>query len=86
MAKHPAQLLFVGTFPMGFATIVSATALIAVPRFGQWARDLTWTLWWIDVAISAASVFGVPVRDPPDRVWRWSAAGRQLRVVSLDLC
>ena len=62
MAKMSNQLLFIGTLPMALSTIVSGTAVIAVPRFGQWARDLTWALWWIDVALTLASVFGVPVR------------------------
>ncbi len=62
LARSSNQLLFVGTFPIALATIVSGTALIAVPRFGQWARDLTWALWWIDVALTLASVFGLPVK------------------------
>ena len=70
MARSSSQLLFVGTFPIALATIVSGTALIAVPRFGQWARDLTWALWWIDVALTLASVLGLPV----SRVERGNAA------------
>lgn len=46
---------------MGFATIVNATALIAVPAFGQWARDLAWAMWWVDVALTLASCVGVPI-------------------------
>ena len=62
LAKSSTQLLFVGTFPIALATIVIGTALIAVPRFGQCARDLTWTLWWIDIALTLASVLGLPVK------------------------
>lgn len=39
MVRHPVQSQFLGTLPIGLATIVSATALIAVPAFGRWARD-----------------------------------------------
>ena len=49
MLAHPVQSLFVGTVPIGLATIVNATALVAIHRYGQWALTLAWTLWWIDV-------------------------------------
>jgi tellurite resistance protein TehA-like permease len=74
LARNPHQLLFMGTFPIAFATIASGTALIAVPRFGQWARDLTWALWWIGVAITLATVVGVPVSIPPSEIMT-AAAG-----------
>ena len=67
LARNASQLLFVGTFAISFATIASGTALIAVPRFGQWARDLTWALWWIGILITLAIVLGVPVR-PAERI------------------
>lgn len=60
MLRHSTQSLFLGTIPMGLATIVNATVLIVIPRYGEWARDLAWTLWWIDVALSVISCFGVP--------------------------
>lgn len=34
MIKHPAQSLFVGTFPMGLATIVNMMAFVCVPAWG----------------------------------------------------
>jgi tellurite resistance protein TehA-like permease len=60
MLYHPAQSLFLGTFPMALATIINATVLIAVPAYGYWAVELSWALWWIDVALSIATCFGVP--------------------------
>ena len=36
MLQHPAQSMFLGTFPMGLATIINATVLITVPAYGQW--------------------------------------------------
>ena len=61
MLGHSAQSLIVGTIPMVLATIVNATVVIAVPSYGQWATDLAWTLWWIDVVLSVLSTFGVPL-------------------------
>lgn len=60
MLRHTAQSMFIGTLPMGLATIVNATVLMAVPSFGTWARDLAWVLWWSDVVLTIASCFGVP--------------------------
>jgi tellurite resistance protein TehA-like permease len=34
MIRHPVQSLFLGTLPMGFATIVNMFALVCVPRWG----------------------------------------------------
>ena len=61
MLTHSSQSLFVGTFPMGLATIINATVLIAVPAYGNWAIQLAWALWWIDVALSVLTCFGVPM-------------------------
>ena len=45
---------------MGLATIVNMTAFICVPVWGSWALTLTWTLWWIDVAVSAVVCWFLP--------------------------
>lgn len=34
MIRNPAQSLFIGTFPMGSATIVNMVALVCVPAWG----------------------------------------------------
>ncbi len=60
MIKHPVQSLFLGTLPMGMATIVNMVVLVCVPAWGQWAVTLAWTLWWIDVALSVATCFYLP--------------------------
>ncbi len=54
MIRHPTQSLFLGTFPMEFATIVS------VPSWGPWATTLAWTMWWIDIVVSTAICFYLP--------------------------
>jgi len=61
MLLHPTQSLYLGTIPMGLATIVNATVVIAVPRYGAWVLYLTWALWWVDVALTVISVVGVPL-------------------------
>ncbi|KAL2038915.1 hypothetical protein N7G274_008255 [Stereocaulon virgatum] len=60
MIRHPAQSLFLGTFPMGLATIVNMTVFVCVPAWGPWAITLAWTLWWIDVVIAVFTCFYLP--------------------------
>lgn len=60
MIRHPAQSLFLGTFPMGLATIVNMMAFVCVPAWGgQWWK-VTWAIWWIDAAIGVACCFSLP--------------------------
>jgi tellurite resistance protein TehA-like permease len=40
MIRHPAQSLFLGTFPMGLATIVNMTVSVCVPAWGDGAIKL----------------------------------------------
>ena len=40
MIKHPAQSLFIGTFPMGLSTIVSMFVFVCVPVWGPKAVNL----------------------------------------------
>ena len=67
MLRHPTQSLFLGTFPMGFATLVSMVVLVCVPAWGSWAITLAWTMWWIDTIISVTVCFYLPfvMCDPP---------------------
>lgn len=37
MIRHPAQSLFLGTAPMGLATIINMIVFVCVPAFGTWA-------------------------------------------------
>jgi C4-dicarboxylate transporter/malic acid transport protein len=60
MLRHPVQSLFLGTFPMGLATIVNMVVFVCVPAWGQWATTLAWTLWWIDVVIAVTICFSLP--------------------------
>ncbi|KAF2258283.1 C4-dicarboxylate transporter/malic acid transport protein-like protein [Lojkania enalia] len=60
MIHHPVQSLFLGTFPMGFATIVNMYALVCVPAWGGASHDICWAMWWIDVVVSLACCMGLP--------------------------
>ena len=40
MIRHPTQSLFLGTFPMGLATIINMFVFVCVPAWGGWAIDL----------------------------------------------
>ena len=37
MIRHPAQSLFLGTFPMGLATIINMIVFVCVPAWGTWS-------------------------------------------------
>ncbi|KAF5876149.1 putative c4-dicarboxylate transporter malic acid transport protein [Botrytis fragariae] len=60
MIRHPAQSLFLGTFPMGLATIINMIVFVCVPAWGGWVVYLAWALWWIDAVISVATCFYLP--------------------------
>ncbi|KLO19523.1 hypothetical protein SCHPADRAFT_924438 [Schizopora paradoxa] len=61
MMRHPVQSLYLGTFPMGFATIIMAAVGIVHGYFNFGGDGLIWALWalwWADVAVSIAIAFG----------------------------
>ncbi|KAK8118607.1 uncharacterized protein PG998_003233 [Apiospora kogelbergensis] len=60
MIRHPTQSLFLGTFPMGLATIINMTVFVCVPAWGNWAAYLAWGLWWFDLAISLLCCVSLP--------------------------
>jgi tellurite resistance protein TehA-like permease len=62
MISHPTQSLFLGTFPMGLATIITMIVYVCVPAWGPWASTLAWALWWIDIAISVSTCFYLPFK------------------------
>ncbi|KAI7270233.1 putative C4-dicarboxylate transporter/malic acid transport protein [Hortaea werneckii] len=60
MIRHPAQSLFIGTFPMGLATIVNMVAFVCVPAWGGATWKLAWALWWIDSGLALATCCYLP--------------------------
>lgn len=60
MLFHPTQSLFLGTFSMGFTTIVNMCALSAAPAWGSGVATFTWVLWWINSVIAVFVCIGLP--------------------------
>ncbi|GAP85664.1 putative C4-dicarboxylate transporter malic acid transport protein [Rosellinia necatrix] len=60
MISDPGQAMYLGTFPMGFATIISMTVNVMIPRFGESWVEIVWVFWWVDVVISMATALCVP--------------------------
>ncbi|KAF2136398.1 uncharacterized protein K452DRAFT_237601 [Aplosporella prunicola CBS 121167] len=54
MIRDPNNSLFLGTLPMGFATIVEMWVFVCVPVWGDWARTVAWVLWMVDTVVAAA--------------------------------
>ncbi|KAL2873553.1 Plasma membrane sulfite pump involved in sulfite metabolism [Colletotrichum sp. CLE4] len=60
MVIHPAQSMFLGCFPMGFATIINIMVFVCAPAWGQWVVNWAWAFWWLDAALSIATCISVP--------------------------
>ncbi|WYZ45214.1 hypothetical protein EsH8_VIII_000530 [Colletotrichum jinshuiense] len=60
MVIHPAQSMFLGCFPMGFATIINMMVFVCAPAWGQWVVSWAWGFWWLDAALSLATCITVP--------------------------
>jgi tellurite resistance protein TehA-like permease len=60
MLRHPVQSLFLGTLPMGFATIVNMFVAVCVPAWGGSTVYVAWGMWWVDVCVSVACCLGLP--------------------------
>lgn len=60
MLRHPAQSLFLGTLPMGFATIINMFVAVCVPAWGGVTPYVAWAMWWFDVIISMACCLWLP--------------------------
>ena len=55
MIHDPNNSLFLGTIPMGFATLIQMWIFVCVPAWGTWAVTFAWIMWMID-SIAAAAV------------------------------
>ncbi|KAK2038548.1 putative MFS transporter [Colletotrichum somersetense] len=61
MIVHPAESMFLGCFPMGFATIINMMIFICAPIWGQWVVYCAWGFWWLDAALSLTTCIMVPM-------------------------
>jgi tellurite resistance protein TehA-like permease len=60
MIKHPVQSMFIGTFPMGLATIINMICLVCVPVWGRWIAYFAWGLWVFDAMVSVTVALSLP--------------------------
>lgn len=54
MIKDATNSLFLGTVPIGFATLVESWIFLCVPYWGSWAKTFAWVMWMIDSVVAAA--------------------------------
>jgi len=62
MIRHPVQSLYLGTFPMGAATLINMSVSLVYTQFGFGGTTFLyaiWYLWWCDVAISLLCCWGM---------------------------
>uniref|UniRef100_V5GMS5 Malic acid transport protein n=2 Tax=Kalmanozyma brasiliensis (strain GHG001) TaxID=1365824 RepID=V5GMS5_KALBG len=60
MLFHPTQSLFLGTFAMGQATLITMCAISAAPAWGLGFAYFTWGLWWANALQSLVICVGLP--------------------------
>ncbi|KAF1957017.1 hypothetical protein CC80DRAFT_53379 [Byssothecium circinans] len=61
MIADSTNSLFLGTLPMGFATLIEAWVFLCVPHWGPWAVTFAWVLWFIDSVIAIAVTISLTV-------------------------
>jgi tellurite resistance protein TehA-like permease len=54
MIEDPNNSLFLGTVPMGFATLIEMWVHVCVPAWGEWAAYLVLALWIVDCVVAVA--------------------------------
>ncbi|KAB8222391.1 voltage-dependent anion channel [Aspergillus novoparasiticus] len=60
MITHPVQSMFLGAFPMSFATIVNMFCFVCVPAWGEWAKNFAWGMWIFDAVLSVITALSLP--------------------------
>ncbi|RGP76836.1 hypothetical protein FLONG3_5042 [Fusarium longipes] len=58
--RHPEQVVFLGTIPVGLATIINMIVFVCVPAWGKKAAHLAWALWWIDIIMAMSCNLYIP--------------------------
>ncbi|KAF2802214.1 sulfite transporter Ssu2 [Mytilinidion resinicola] len=54
MINDSTNSLFLGTIPMGFATLVESWIFLCIPYWGPWAIKFAWVCWMIDCIVAGA--------------------------------
>src|ERR1700761_1215667 len=60
MIRDPVNSLFLGTIPMGFATLINMWILICVSVWGDWTKTATLAFWITDAAASLLTTLALP--------------------------
>ena len=60
MIADPTNSLFLGTIPMGFATLVSSWVFLCCPYWGAWSATFAWAAWMVDAVVAAAVTLSLP--------------------------
>ena len=58
--SHSIVSMFIGTIPMGFATLINGLLYFGIPRWGSGVVPLAEVMWWIDSAMSLACGVLIP--------------------------
>lgn len=61
MIDDTANSLFLGTIPMGFATLISAWCTLCIPYWGPWAVTFAWVCWIIDSVVAVTVTISLTV-------------------------
>lgn len=59
MIRDPTNSLFLGTIPMGFATLVESWYFLCCPYWGHWSVLVAWIAWMIDSVAAFAVTVGL---------------------------
>ena len=57
---HNVVSMFIGTIPMGLATIINGCIAFGIPRFGHGIVPIAEGLWWVDVAMAVGCGVFIP--------------------------
>ncbi len=57
---HGTVSMFLGTLPMGLATLINGLLLFGLPRWGEAVLPLAFGLWWLDAAMALACGVLIP--------------------------
>ncbi|KIX07817.1 uncharacterized protein Z518_02471 [Rhinocladiella mackenziei CBS 650.93] len=60
MIADSTNSLFLGTIPMGFATLVESWIFLCCPYWGFWSVTVAWVCWMIDAMVAAAVTVSLP--------------------------
>jgi tellurite resistance protein TehA-like permease len=61
MIADSVNSLFLGTIPMGFATLISAWCSLCIPYWGPWAITFAWVCWIVDAVVAVSVTISLTV-------------------------